>query len=62
MARCGICGAELENASQPLCGGDTCLRVLMKDGPGRAGAVARINPMPDRQDGSEWVPNRIVRA
>jgi len=49
MARCMVCGATLQDASQRLCGGDTCQRVLMKDGPGRLGVVAaRVTPTPGR--------------
>jgi hypothetical protein len=29
MARCQMCGAELEDASQRFCGGDRCARVFM---------------------------------
>jgi endogenous inhibitor of DNA gyrase (YacG/DUF329 family) len=29
-ARCQGCGAELEDPTQPFCGGDRCLAVLMR--------------------------------
>jgi len=47
MARCAMCGAELVDASQRFCGGDTCDQVLLpREGrdtavwPGRVFAVA----------------------
>ena len=30
MAKCEICGAELQDSSQRFCGGDRCHRVFMK--------------------------------
>jgi len=30
MAKCQICGADLPDASQRLCGGDRCQRTFMK--------------------------------
>ena len=31
MQRCQICGAKLDDPMQPLCGGDRCSAVFMKD-------------------------------
>jgi hypothetical protein len=33
MSRCRVCGAQLEDASHGLCGGDICLRVVMQGDP-----------------------------
>ncbi len=52
---CEICGAELPDASQRLCGGDRCHRVFMKhaDRPGPAPAAGdyRLVDLPGRSPG-----------
>jgi hypothetical protein len=40
VARCQMCGAELADAAQRFCGGDTCDRVLQPRARGAAGAWA----------------------
>lgn len=45
MARCETCGAELQDASQRLCGGDRCRGVFMKhptSGTSGSGPAARL--------------------
>jgi hypothetical protein len=46
MARCETCGAELQDASQRLCGGDRCRGVFMKhptSGTSGSGPAARYD-------------------